>query len=236
MHGRCFVIVLDATRCVRKNEMEIDNLFDIIEPLDKARHDALMDYCTKAGISDSACEGVIEAARLLRDFELYEKPNIQTTKEKIDNLNNIADLSKKLQHAIANTARLDKVRVHEYIDDQLGDEIEWPDTFSLDGVMGHISSELRALALAATDVANTYRSKKKNGGRRSLVNKYYFYLDWIWKSVENEGFVIGRNNSFERLCDAVFLAAGVHAGAAGSVRYFSENYVKIEEERNDDDF
>lgn len=216
--------------------MEIDNLFDIVEPLDKARHDELMNYCAKAGISDCACEGVVQAARLLREFELCEKPNIQTTKEKIDNLIDIADLSKKLQNAIANTARLDKIRVHEYIDNQLDDEIEWPDTVSLDGVMGHISSELGALALAAINLANMYGPQKKNGGRRSLVDKYYFYLDWIWESVRNEGFVIGRNNSFERLCDAVFLAAGVHAGAAGSVRYFSENYEKINATRNDGDF
>lgn len=214
--------------------MQKDNLFDSVDPLEQGRHEALKDYCASAGISDSACEGIVEAARLLREFELYKKPHLQTTKEKVNNFENIADLCQKLQYAIAKTEKLDKIRVHGLIEDHFGSGIEWPDAVGLDGVMGHIFSELRALELAATEVAHLFALQKKSGGRRTILHEYYFYLEWIWESVKNEGFVIGRNNPFERLCDAVFLAAGVPAGAEGAVRFFSENKEKIDADRRTD--
>ena len=56
-------------------------------------------------------------------------------------------------------------------------------------------------------------------------------LEWVWESVADEGFTLGRNGKFEKLCDAVFLAAGVHANAAGAVRKFAQEKPQQDEMR-----
>jgi hypothetical protein len=212
--------------------MKNENLFDLIEPLESSRREDLVKFCLNMGLSESACEGIEQSARLLREFELYEKKQTPTSKEQLENLNNIADLSKKLQHAIASTTTIGKIYLHGRMEEKpLNSGMFWPEVVPLSGIPGYLQIALNCMELAALEGAEYFSSRLQKSGRKSVLGSYFAHIEWVWYSVKSEGIPLGRNGKFEKICNAVFQAAGVPASAEGAVRYFVENRPRIESDR-----
>ncbi len=211
--------------------MEHENLFDILEHLEAHKRDELLKVCREMRLSEHATTGVEQAARLLRHFETYQKPQIPTDKALRASLKKIEKLSRELHDAIDQAGRYDKLAMHQIMEkQQLGDSVAWPELVPLNGVVEYIGLTLRHMSSAAVAVQRQNPNDGQNGGRKRLLHHYYFYIDWVWESVKEDGLAIGRGGPFERLCNAVFVAAGVPAAAAGAVRLFVENH----DQREDD--
>lgn len=212
--------------------MEHENLFDILEHLEAHKRDELLKVCREMRLSEPATAGVEEAARLLRHFETYQKPQIPTDKALRASLKKIEKLSRELRDAIDQAGQFDKLAMHQLMAErQLGGQLAWPDYVPLNGVVDYIGLTLSHMSSAAAEVQRQNPNDGQKGGRKRLLHRYYFYIDWVWESVKEEGLSIGRGGPFERLCNAVFVAAGVPATAAGAVRFFDENRAQYEEER-----
>lgn len=203
--------------------MENATIFDLIEPLDPARRAALVKFCHDIKLSESAIEGVEQAARMLREFELYEKPTIPTAKEQIDNLKNIAELSEKLQRAIESTSGVGKVYLHGYMEKNTPPKISLPEIIPASGLAGYMIIALSSLESAALNSVDVFSTRLKQRGRKSVMGYYYAHIHWVWISVVVDGISLGRNGKFEKICNAVFQAAGVPASAEGAVRFYVEN-------------
>lgn len=207
------------------------NLFDMIEPLVPERRAELLKFCNNIGLSESSSEGVEQAARLLREFELYEKPKIPTTKERIDNLVEIAKYSRELQRLLAMTTAIENVYLHGIMEKNLpSDNLPWPEVVPLSGLPKYLEFALNRLELAASSGVDFFSEKFNKNGRKSTLSHYYLYINWIWSSVEGDGITLGRNGKFEKICNAVFEAAGVPAGAEGAVRFFIKNKSALDRE------
>ena len=211
--------------------MESVDIFDL-KPLDPHKLEVLTLACREMGISETAIHDVVHSARMLRDFEAYVKPNLPTKKAKADGLKEIAKLSQKLRLEIENVSTFDKLRLHQKIEDlNLPDDSKFPNSVPFRGICEYIENTLKILEGAATDVRLEFYGGAGKGGRKAVFPRYYEYIEWIWDSVKDEGFVVGRNNKFEKLCDAVFVAAGVPAKAAGAVRFFDDHKESVDAER-----
>ncbi|MBV7458787.1 hypothetical protein C8C94_4866 [Acidovorax sp. 94] len=212
--------------------MEHENLFDILEHLEAHKRDGLLKVCREMRLSEAATAGVEQAARLLRHFETYQKPQIPTDKALRASLKKIEKKSRELRDAIDQAGRFDKLAMHQLMaEQQLGDFLAWPERVPLSGVVDYVGLVLSHMSSAAAAVQRQNPNDGRKGGRKRLLHRYYFYIDWVWESVGEEGLPIGRGGPFERLCDAVFVAAGVPATAEGAVRFFDENRAQFEEER-----
>lgn len=212
--------------------MGYKNLFDIVEHLDADRRNTLIATCRDMGLSDAAIEDVEKAARLLRNFEIYSKPSIKTPAALRDSLKKIETLSHDLRFAISEAGSLDKVEMHEYMEEcGIPGGLPWPALVPVHGIVDYLAMVLELLEDAASTVQRQSSHAVTKGGRRRLLHHYFQYLEWVWESVKDEGFVVGRNGKFERLCDAVFVAAGVPSSAEGAVRFFVENGDAIKAER-----
>lgn len=212
--------------------MEHENLFDSFEPLETHKRDALHEVCRQIGLTATATLGVEQAAQLLQHFERYEKPLIPTDKALRNSLKRIEELSRELREAIDQAGRMDKLAMHQLMaEQQLGDFLAWPAYVPLYGVVDYLGLALTHMSSAAATVQCQSPNDGRKGGRKRLLHRYFVHISWVWESVKEEGLSLGRGGPFERLCNAVFLAAGVPATAAGAVRFFDENRALYEDER-----
>ncbi|MFN7042834.1 MAG: hypothetical protein ACK4OH_16970 [Acidovorax temperans] len=212
--------------------MEHENLFDILEHIEAHKRDELLKVCRDMRLSEAAIAGVEEAARLLRYFETYQKPQIPTDRALRASLEKIEKLSRELRGAIDQAGRFDKLAMHDFMAQRsLGGFLAWPSSVPLSGVVDYIGLALSHLSSAAAAVQKQNHGAGCKGGRRKLLHHYYFHINWVWEAVQDEGLSLGRGGPFERLCDAVFMAAGVPAASEGAVRYFYEKRAQIEIDR-----
>lgn len=206
--------------------MEHANMFDDVEQLESNRREVLIEFCSNLGLSEDALKGIEEAARLLREFEMYHKKNIKTTKQILENLQNVVALSKNLRSAIEELPYRDRFGISVEIGRiSTGFRTEW-DGEPENNMAPHIEFSLRHLRNleSAAERGLAFHSKySQKNGRKSVLHHYYYHIEWVWCSLENEGIALARNGKFERICDAVFLAAGVHSSAEGAVRFFIKN-------------
>jgi hypothetical protein len=215
--------------------MEYKNLFDVVEHLNTDKRTALVAVCREMGLSNSAIQSVEESARLLREFELYEKPSTPTKKALRDSVKRIATLSSELRCAIGKTATLDKVEMHQYMDKNcLREGLPWPSHVPIRGIVEYLGIALERLEEAALEVQKKHLMQGVTSGRRSFMHRYYDHLEMVWESVKDEGFSVGRGGKFERLCEAVFQAAGVPSSAEGAVRFFVEYKNEVDAGRKAD--
>lgn len=82
--------------------------------------------------------------------------------------------------------------------------------------------QIEILKIAVQRLRQT-RPVMGGGGRRKVLPLYADIVAAIWENIRDCGLSAGRGGEFERLCDAVFEAAGVPAKAEGAIRYFTKN-------------
>ena len=86
------------------------------------------------------------------------------------------------------------------------------------GRAGHIGIEAERLAQAAGQFRCSIGDEGGKGGRKNTLRHYAWYVEKIAECVKKKQIRVGRGGDFERLCDAVWIAANVHSKAAGAIR------------------
>lgn len=158
-------------------------------------------------ISDENYREFYYIAALLASHENGSRDD-PTNKTRIGYLEDAFNLSEDLSKAI------DKI----YFEDRI-------EVGPLRGIFHEKFNLLSVLDDFRSDLNNRIEVLKNKGvnGRRKTLEERVLFISFLWDLAEPLGLVLGRNNDFHRLCDAVFQAAGVHAKAEGALRYFIEN-------------
>lgn len=166
--------------------------------------EVLKSSCAMLGIIGEDFESIYHLTAILRSFEKEDKHKRPTNKQRIDFIKNAINISNKLLPA------LDAIDV----EDSYG--ALYKSRHSFDVELEKLQGSLR-IALDALESESRF-------GRRAVLDEYATYIGDLWQRVEAKGFSLGRNNNFHKLCDAVFLAAGVPAKSEGALRrYLSKN-------------
>lgn len=167
----------------------------------------LKKFCVALNVADDSYEDFYHTAALLAGYEL-EKQDTPTNKARVDYLKNAFNLSDELSKAI------DKI----YFEDRI-------EVGPLRGIFHEKFNLLNVLDDFKSDLNKRIEVLESQGvrGRRKTLDEHALFISFLWERAEPLGFVLGRNNDFHRLCDAVFQAAGVPAKAEGALRYFIEN-------------
>ncbi|MBK1685187.1 hypothetical protein [Rhodoferax fermentans] len=216
------------------------NLDYLASPLDTEKRTALELVCNDLGLNREAFECIEFEARLLRDFESHKKPVLQTPRERVKAFKNVEKLAKELQAAINELGYQDRLLLGEemapeavpsdphftikgpgYLASFGGVKHHQP-TYSIHdgGRVGYVGLEAEKLAEACNAQLLRIGDHGKSGGRKSVQQHYVWHLSAIKCAVENTSIKIGRGGSFERLCNAVFVAADVPANSEGALRIF----------------
>ena len=159
----------------------------------------------------------------LRAFERNEKAAIPTALERIQRLQAIEKAALTLHKAISGLdngsffqfdnelAMLDYRYSARDMKGKLGSHAVFSDRVTI-----HISE-------AAKNAAN--RSEKRDGrsGRKSVLGAYAGFIAGVAFAMKQEIIQVGRNGNFEKICNAIFEAAGVHAKSEGAIKYYLKN-------------
>lgn len=202
-------------------------IFDDIAELDPARQKELRQECRRAGLSEAACVGVEEGARLILNFEKNQRSNLLTPAKRQKQFREIADLSKKLHEL------LDSLPLHykESLNAQFETELIRLGIRRKSEVRGGIAADstrwtvqtthcLFLLTPASEALSQREAARKKKGGRASKTADRFLHLEWIWEAIRKPGATQGRPAPFGRICAAAYLAAELESGYEDDVKAF----------------
>ncbi len=156
--------------------------------------------CSRENLPADAWGIVLWAAIRLADFECNGKKAIRTGRAQMDSFLAVEKAALALQDAIKKLADDDVTR--------------------LDGCL-HITSEVAAFSRQA--LANLDSEGVKGVGRKRTRCAYAGHIAALAQQLMPYNLIPGDNGPFRRLCDAVFLVAGVHANSQGAIKYFINN-------------
>jgi hypothetical protein len=185
-----------------KNSLELASAGDEwwVDFIPEQESKTLKSSCAILGIIGDDFDDVYITAALLRSFEKHDKPKIPTIKQRINAIKKAVDISNKLLLA------LDAIDVV----DASGTLFKARIRFDV---------ELERMQNGLHKVLGSLEVESKSG-RRPLLDEYSMFIGFLWDDVKARDFSPGRNNNFHKLCDAVFLAAGVPAKAEGALRRY----------------
>jgi hypothetical protein len=218
----------------------LDNLNYLAAPIDTEKSERLKIVCEELGLDRDAFEQIEFEARLLRDFETNGKTHLKTPRQRINDLQNIEKLARALSDAMLKLDTQDQfelwkrlpteemlniTRIQPIATAPVVGSNHLPDpccTLSYSsfnstrkGRIGHISLEVENLANAARDEHLEMGDAGSKGGRKSTLRRYAVSIGAISDAAKMQ---VGRGGPFEKLCAAVFEAAGVHATPEGPIR------------------
>lgn len=222
-------------------------IFD--SPLTNDNQRSLHTVCVELGLSEDTFEQLEFIARSLRDFETHGKCTLKSERQKIKDLEAVERAAKTLSRAILELDTIQCLSLSHALPPEglrhttrqhfsypgasvtVGLEvIECELSYPLRGFrVGYIGTEAQRLAAAANSLSKTAStSRAASGGRISTSPYYAGHIGEILKVVRlDEGretpMTVGRGGVFERLCEAVFVAAGVAISPAGPLRVFIQN-------------
>lgn len=227
-----------------KEQIQGPEVFE--QPLSDDARKYLLSACNDLELSDSVFQRLEFTARLLRDFEAHQKGNLKSARQKNKDLEAVTIAAEALAAAISELDNhqcvelsyelppvglsiLQKVSV-EYENATANYSIERDDcsvTYPLRGLrVGHIGAEARRLAKAVKNHVQANVDKQAaRGGRVKTSVHYAWHIGQILENISwDEGkptpIKLGRGGAFERLCEAVFAAAGVGTSPEGPLRQF----------------
>jgi hypothetical protein len=228
-----------------KEQIQRPEVFD--RPLSADARKYLLSACNDLGLSDGVFERLEFTARLLRDFEAHQKGSLKSERQKNKDLEAVTIAAEALAAAISeldNHQCLElsyelppeglsiwqNVSVDSYENVTATYSIERVDcrvAYPLQGFrVAHIGAEARRLAKAANNhVQENVDKQAARGGRVKTSVHYAWHIGRILENISwDEGkptpIKLGRGGAFERLCEAVFAAAGVGTSPEGPLRQF----------------
>lgn len=231
----------------------------IPEPLATKDREYLHSACVDLHLSENVFELIEHQTKLLRDFETHGKRGLKSPRGKVKALEDVAAAAKVLAAAIRELDirqlwdighglppdGLSTYRAVEgYIPGafiQMGlpapdCKIQYPWLAGRGGRVGHIGFEAENLSRYCSQICKSETMAGVKGGRKKTLDQYAFYIENIWCHVNGSNIKLTRGGNFERLCEAVFIAAGVRVGAEGAVRRYIENKLVSDNAPDDEPF
>lgn len=230
------------------NEPEIeesdDSSLDLYPVLiESSKCKALRLVCAELGLTQEATQRIESQASLLWDFESHGKVRLKSPRDRGKSLNKVEKLATELRAAIQDLDHADLFDLwrrmspeslasgHKKILSTKGatavmilrhvDSLPIYDIQS--GRVGHVSTEAEKLAHAAHEAFQEIGDKGSSGGRISTQKHYAWHVGQIFDAVKNTHIKLGRGGDFERLCGAIWGAAGVPSLPSGAIRQYIEN-------------
>jgi len=196
----------------------VADLEHLYPPLDADKRAALLLVCRALGLSNAECEVIEAETRQFHYAESCSKDGIKTPSQRRKALAEVQSLAQALSTAIQGLHPFDRTKLwgwmppeHRTAQGSDYHRVEW------------IGFELEMLANAAIELRrNRTDETGAKGGRMEKRIHYAEQLDGIIEIVKDK-MTIGRGGPFERLCNAVFLAAGVPSNAEGTIRYLMQS-------------
>jgi len=202
-------------------------------PLETRKRERLLNLCQELGLPSSVASEIEAVARELQVFERHTKPHIGSEKSRSDVLVEIArraDELFRLVGGLSTTDLVDLVHLQRSPPDLVGPPTYYQFTMH-SSIAAHVSKDLQHLSAAASILADARTPKGGAGGRRSMHKHYGRFIADLWLCVDGaEDLSLGRGGKFNRLCNEVFDAAGVHARADGALRHFVETRCSDDEQ------
>ena len=198
-----------------------------IELMDPQRRDQVIGACRQMGLPKDVQTDVLYRLCCLIEFEQKGKGSIKTARERSADLEMVESLSLELADVLRELDGGDGVRLFlqaqelkkTWCEEERGAFPSPPGRRNLI-VLGEAARLLRQT-----------RPKGESGGRLPLLKEYAMEVERLWDAVSKTGMKPGRGGDFERLCNAVFEAAGVPAKAEGAIRYFTKNLLHKKKHR-----
>lgn len=195
---------------------------DEINALDSGTRDKVVSACREANIPPEADRELLWQTVLLMAVQTEGRHRVKTPAERDKALAEVQACAGLLLDALRALGQ------ENFYVDASGREVakELPELERL--MLGQTRPtpsilQIEILQSAVQRVRQTQTEKGSGGGRRKVLLLYAHIIDGIWDATKDHGLKVGRGGPFERLCKAVFDAAGVPSGAEGAVRYFKEN-------------
>lgn len=204
-----------------------ESLTDGARPLPAAKEEELRKVCEEAGLPADVAEKVVRAARLIQSALEHEEPASMTPEALFDHLGRLSSKARELLDLLAAMTHHDQERLHQKMLDAAASDgrLSSPGEASA-AALRPIAHQLAELAKAANALQIDIDVFRKGGGRLRTSPMREIYVELVWRAVSDTGMTLGRGGTFARLCDAVFSAAGVPAGADWPVRRLSESMAK----------
>lgn len=222
----------------------LEDLNYLAEPIDTEKSARLKNVCDELGLDRDAFEQIEFEARLLRDFETHGKPQLKTPRQRTKDLQVIEKLANALSVAMLKLDTKDQIALWQHLpaekmlsvvrirtissgnavgaihSPEPGRTVSYSFTGSTrKGRVGHIGLEVENLANAARAELLEMGDAGSKGGRKATLRRYGMSIGAISDAAKMP---VGRGGPFEKLCAAVFEAAGVHAMPEGAIREMLE--------------
>lgn len=187
----------------------------------------LSEAFNRENLPPAAFDVLVNAAEHLAYFERDYKPKIKTEGERFDSVAAVEAAAAQLRDALENLGTGD----FSGLDDHLFRIPNFPSADHCEPLFSHAVSAQR-LACQIAAAARAYRAEIErdgNGGkgRKQTRGAYAGHIAVMAHQLMPFKVVPGDNGPFRRLCDAVFLAAGVGANAQGAIKYFVKKCAPI---------
>lgn len=232
------------------------------DPLSVKNSDYLRTVCDSLKLGD-CFEAIEEITRYLQHFEQYGKAAMKSPRERMKVLGNVAAAAKALAAAINQLDYIQNVDiVFKLPPDGLTTLCEfhlqyplapstvelrfgvpspdchvcYPSNANIFGRVGHIGIEAARLSKCCGDMYKEENTTGAKGGRKPTLDRYAEFIRIIWESVDGHSINLGRGGDFEKLCEAVFIAAGVRTEPEGAIRRFTEQCKAAENMSDDETF
>lgn len=178
--------------------------------------------CSRENLPADAWGIVVWAAIRLADFECNGKKAIKTGRAQMDSFIAVEKAALALRDAIQKLADDDVTR----LDGCLHDSGIAPAANARTPSMKAVAAQQIASVVAASSrqaLAKLDSEGVKGVGRKRTRCAYAGHIAALAQQLMPYNLIPGDNGPFRRLCDAVFLVAGVHANSQGAIKYFINN-------------
>jgi hypothetical protein len=218
----------------------LEGLNYLEEPIDTEKSARLKDACDELGLDRDAFEQIEFEARLLRDFETHGKAHLKTPRQRTKDLQVVEKLANALSDAMLKLDTKDQIALWQRLPAEKMLSVVRIRTISRGAVVcairspepgcsvsysffgstrkgrvGHIGLEVENLANAARAEHLDIGDAGSKGGRKATLRRYGMSIGAISGAAKMP---VGRGGPFEKLCAAVFEAAGVHSTPEGAIR------------------
>lgn len=180
---------------------------------------ALSEACNRENLPPAAFDVLVNAVEHLAYFERDDKPNIKTEGERLAAVAAVEEAAAQLRDAIERLEMGGFMRLNEH----LWSIPDFPEAQDVE-VGGRVVSAQR-LACQIAAAARAYRAQLEcdgNGGkgRKQTRGAYAGHIAAMAHQLMPFKVIPGDGGPFRRLCDAVFLAAGVSSTSEGAIKHF----------------
>lgn len=217
-----------------------------LAPLEQTRREQLRKVCEDLNLLCRFDMIELQAQRL-QAFERYGKARLKTPQGESKALEDVRKAARLLAAAIDTLSdaqqRLIALKlppdglkvlrgvevnrpgaVAQFTFEEADCHISYPVKFTVLGRVSYLGLESSRLAATIQHLQQPAReSGGRQGGRKPTLDEYAWHIGCLHTFVYGLGIKLARGGDFERLCSAVYFAAGIDAEPDGAIRRYIEN-------------